>query len=478
MVCWRRLCRTVAVLCAAVIAMLAATRDAHAIPSFARKYKTSCTTCHTVYPMLNPFGEAFRRNGYRFPSSDASLDSDSVKAETVALGQEDYKKVFPEAVWPDTLMEGVPLSAQVNGDVSYNLPKSSAHDAAGHAFSWDSIVSEFHLFAGGAFNDTLTYFAEATFASDGLDLEHGYLLWSDIVGPAHLVNLWAGRRAGASLTSWGLHSSYLSDTFLPQVSVVGLQNPTGTFSLGLGHTDGVEVNGIVEHWVDYSIGWVASHAAAGLSTPNSEDAYAHVGFKVGGMSLDGEGAGGTLVKNPMRPWEETSLTLDAFCYHGLSLLDNGTGGPDAPIGQDDRVNAFGGAARLQLQSLTVTAGMQYEHHTQPHQGLSDGSEDPRAGNAYTQYDEINYLVYPWFVPGVRAEYTRVRQGKVHVLRLVPGIAMLVRPNIKVVVAAEIDQAEGVPPAGDWSAAGVDLQPDQGTSKLEAEAITASLAWAF
>ncbi len=42
---------------------------AEAIPAFARKYETSCQTCHTVFPKLNAFGTAFRLNGYRMPAS-------------------------------------------------------------------------------------------------------------------------------------------------------------------------------------------------------------------------------------------------------------------------------------------------------------------------------------------------------------------------------------------------------------------------
>ena len=41
--------------------------ESYAIPAFARKYKTSCATCHNGFPKLNAFGEAFRRNGYQFP---------------------------------------------------------------------------------------------------------------------------------------------------------------------------------------------------------------------------------------------------------------------------------------------------------------------------------------------------------------------------------------------------------------------------
>src|SRR6516162_2356805 len=92
------------------ILYFAATRDAGAVPSFARKYQTSCQTCHTVYPVLNPFGEAFRRNGYRFPSQNGSVDSDAVKAPMLALGQEEYTKTFPASVWPDKITDAVPLS--------------------------------------------------------------------------------------------------------------------------------------------------------------------------------------------------------------------------------------------------------------------------------------------------------------------------------------------------------------------------------
>ena len=37
-----------------------------AVPYFARKYKTPCTTCHVIPPKLNQFGEEFFARGYRF----------------------------------------------------------------------------------------------------------------------------------------------------------------------------------------------------------------------------------------------------------------------------------------------------------------------------------------------------------------------------------------------------------------------------
>ena len=41
---------------ATVCWMLAVPRVSEAIPAFARKYGTSCLTCHSVYPRLTPFG--------------------------------------------------------------------------------------------------------------------------------------------------------------------------------------------------------------------------------------------------------------------------------------------------------------------------------------------------------------------------------------------------------------------------------------
>src|SRR6202795_2033628 len=37
----------------------------NAIPAFARKYGMPCSSCHQAWPMLSPFGQAFKDNGYQ-----------------------------------------------------------------------------------------------------------------------------------------------------------------------------------------------------------------------------------------------------------------------------------------------------------------------------------------------------------------------------------------------------------------------------
>ena len=473
--------------------------EARAVPSFSRKYHTSCQTCHTVYPVLNAFGEAFRRDGYRFPSTNGSVDSDAEKAPAVELGQEQYKTIFPKAVYPDKIAEAIPLSAWLNGGVSLNLPNSAASSsAAGTPFAWGGILAEMHLFGAGAFSDTVTYMAQLTLETDfgspagSFDVETGYLLWNDIVGPPHLFNLWVGRLFAPQLTSYGLHSSYLSDTVMPGVSGGALYNPSAALTLGMGHTDGAELNGIAGHRFGYSLGWIGSSNGSGLPYPASEDAYAHLGFKAGGLSLDGESGAGS--GDSSKPWEETAVTFDVFGYHGLSRLDNQTGtipgGSPAPVQQDDRINALGGLIHAQLGSLVIMAGGQLEHHDRPYPGspptpgatgVFNGVPNYTSGTVTVEYDEIDYIVWPWFVPGVRTEFTNVTvQGasNAQAMRIIPGIAMLARPNIRVVLSGEMEWAQNLPAVGNWGAVGALVAPDPGKSKFEAEQINATVGVAF
>jgi len=488
---------------AALLVTFGFASEARAVPSFARKYQTSCSTCHTVFPYLNAFGEAFRRDGFRFPSKNGSLDSDVIKAELLPLGQDEYKKMFPDAVWPSRINQAVPIGLVANAGVAVNLPNSDAHDAADNTFAWNDMVGEIAVFAAGQFNDSLTYFTELSVEGDGIGIERAYLLWNDIVGPPHAFNLSVGRIL-PTLHSFGPHSSYLSDLFLPSVATGQLYNPTAPedpLAMAYGHPDGVELNGVISHRIDYSLGWVASTVAEvdGLSTPSSQDAYAHLGIKVGGVTLDGEGIHSVDIIDPKRPWEETALTLDAFGYHGLARLDDTTD-PTGPTPQDDKVNVIGGDLRGQLGSLTLTAGGYGELHSQPYAGVPGDPtavppvapiEDTTKATAMVGFGELSYVVYPWLVPAVRAELTQIDvksdnypdsggpNGKGSLLRVVPGVSTLLRPNLKFVLACELNMAKGTPPTGAWDPTGSAIGPQPpGKSKFEAERVLASLSFGF
>src|SRR5437667_8090899 len=93
----------------ASLCLLIDVRPAVAIPAFARKYQTSCQTCHIGFPKLNAFGEAFRLNGYRMPKET----EDQIKLKPVSLGADAYKRMWPRAIYPSDLPGQVPLAVNV-----------------------------------------------------------------------------------------------------------------------------------------------------------------------------------------------------------------------------------------------------------------------------------------------------------------------------------------------------------------------------
>ncbi len=49
------------------LALATAATAAHAVPAFARKYDSNCSSCHNAYPQLNKAGRKFKEAGYAFP---------------------------------------------------------------------------------------------------------------------------------------------------------------------------------------------------------------------------------------------------------------------------------------------------------------------------------------------------------------------------------------------------------------------------
>jgi hypothetical protein len=442
--------------------VVGATSTAHAIPAFARRYGTSCQTCHIAFPKLTPFGEAFRRNGFKFPGQE----EDFVKQDQVPLGQDAYKQMFPNAVWPGTLAASPPLAVGFNGSASVFPTKSSRDANNGTVFTMQDLAAEAHLWAGGAFSEHIAYYGEVTFADGGTEIEHAELHFNDLGLSQHLVNLFVGRGV-PSLTSFAGHSSYIADTILPTLAVTALWGASGDTSFTtMGQYNLVELNGMYRGRFIYSLG---VNEGANVDTRNSNNLTAHLGFKVGGMRLDGEnatqGAGNTL-----KPWEETALTVDAFGVRSRSHFANAA---DNTMIQDDLTYVLGGNLRGTVGSLELNSGVFHEWH--------NNATDTNLGvKALVQYDELSYVVFPWLVPAVRMEYVSLLPDggtRFNDLLFTAGAACLIRPNLKVTLTGLIEHTNGAP-TGDWSL-GWDgtLAPAAG-AVTEFEAIEVGLAYAL
>ncbi len=435
------------------------TSPAWAVPAFARKYNTSCQTCHTVFPKLNPFGEAFRRNGFRFPG----VDSDAVPADkTFALGPDVARDQFPHAVWPAALSSAVPLAFGVVGSVRVHPDRDSGGAVADNraVITLQDLAEEAQLWAAGSFTNSTTYFAELSATADAVELEHALVWWNDLVGPQYAIGLVVGKTA-PRLSSFGMHSSYVADTRLPSLAVAELYGATSDGWNLSAPTGLVEINGVLGERFEYAAG-----LSSGVNTDvrPSESVYAHVGYKLGGMAL----AGGTHGAST-RPWEETAATGDLFAFRAVSHFDNALGAV-----QEETAWTIGGALRLQWRSLELDSGAWVEVH---HDVQTAGGDV----TAYTQYHELSYVVWPWLVPALRVEYTHLDPDEpapgTSDLRVVPGVAALVFANLKVTVSALIERANGAPPAG-WGAAGGQAAPTADATTTELEVIHVDLQYAL
>src|ERR1035441_2335826 len=94
-----------------------------AIPAFARKYHTSCSTCHSNWPELNDFGRAFKINGFKFPKDDEEF----VKEPPLMLGAQAQKEAFPYSIYPGELPI-LPISFRYSGNLSYKIGRASCRE--------------------------------------------------------------------------------------------------------------------------------------------------------------------------------------------------------------------------------------------------------------------------------------------------------------------------------------------------------------
>ena len=314
--------------------------SASAIPAFARKYQTTCQTCHIGFPKLNAFGEAFRLNGYRMPKET----EDQIKMKPVSLGADAYKRMWPRAIYPSDLPGQVPLAMNVKMASVY----ASSIDDTGHTIIHNDFQfpQEANLFAGGTLGEHMSFLGEVSWAEnpDGsteTELERFHIQFGSFLGPEHLINLKIGKFAPDFAD--GFHEMWLStnngiDTVF-SFNPVGLNGGSEVTDSGGGvslpsNVKGIELYGVGAHRFFYTVGAVNGLGVANGNTGRgsaTKDVYARADYKFGGMALDGDTTGVTL---PPDNWKERSFRVGVLGYHGSGK------GTDFPFtdGADNAVN--------------------------------------------------------------------------------------------------------------------------------------------
>ncbi len=478
---------------------------AHAIPVFSRKYGTSCITCHAGFPKLNSVGEAFRRNGYQFPSDDESL----VKDEPIPLGNDRYKDMWPNSLWPNDIPHLPPIAMRARMGYNQFLDKQSGGEQSSD-FQFPNDVS---LLTAGTLGENISWYGSMVLAGAGShgaggghgggeeralapDLERFFVQFSNLFAwsgeddddgmrlgnrwiavPKHLINLRIGQFEPQVIAPYAsIHRQLSTTARLPNVTSIG----------GNGFTfepaqRGLELHGIWRQYNSYAIGFVNGNGAESAWDNNSQkDFYFRVSRKWWGFPMDGVLGQFDMVENScpeqeppaeneMAPmgldfWREFQFETGIFGYFGRNeasatveddvVLELNTGGPftlegTRTVTRPDRFERIGFDARLQRQDLDIFGAWIYGWDKDP---VSD--EDPDVitqDELSTWYVEADYYFKPWLIGYSRYEESHYkndeRDDEAGIKRAVVGTSAYIRTNMRLVSEFVID-AKGTGTTGD------------------------------
>ena len=451
-----RLTRRLTIATAVVLVILGSFRPASAVPVFARKYQTSCQTCHIVFPKLNAFGEAFRLNGYRMPAET----EEQVKETPVSLGSEAYKKMWPSMVFPSTIPSHVPIAINIKMADVY----ASAVDGADRSITRNDFQfpQEVNLFAAGTLGDKFGFLGELTFENGGgVGIEHAQFTANSLGGPEHAVNVKVGLFApeidDGFQEMWLMTNNGIDTMF--GYNPIGIQGGTGLAEEGggislPGNVQAIEFYGVAWHRFFYTVGITNGLGPVAIGTENdphstgsdphsSKDWYARFDYKFGGMGLDGDTTGKNL---PAENWRENSVRVGILGYQGNGsgvsfAVDDPLGGP-TPFGVEDRrYNRVGAYVSWFWRDLNVFGAYVYgkDELTVTDPTLVESRIKPTYNSWFVQAD---YVIRPPFQVSLRYEALSPSDPTAPAIQLGnANFTYLMRANIKLMLEYQLDLQE-------------------------------------
>jgi hypothetical protein len=397
-----------------LLAILLISEAAWALPIFARRYETSCMTCHVLIPKLNAFGIAFRNNGYRIPVAEEKL----LKTPDVALGAPAWKQLWPKAVWPGAIPSIPPIAIRVSADVNFR-PTSPINVN----FDFPSGITGY--FAGSA-GDSFSYFGSLFLqgATNQLFIDRAYGQFKLI--PESAGQNWLTVKIGRIDTRAEPFSNTFRRTSAQNFGASDFRAIANGFALR-DHDAGIELWGAAtgpdnRGGIEYAAG-VVQGTAGRAENNNFKDYYFTASYKFGGLGVVGSRTELAEQPNTAEGYKEISMSAGGFVY-------TGKGQPNISGVLEDRFTRSGFKLDIWLKDLNVY-------------GTAVFGEDQLRGDAPRTIDTstimagADYQVLPWVMPAFRFEKTNFSDGRRTVVQLVPTINFLIRANVRVVAEARL-----------------------------------------
>jgi hypothetical protein len=444
-----------------------------AIPAFSRKYQTSCTTCHNNYPELNDFGEAFKKNGFKFPKDDETF----VKQDPVMLGSKAQKEAFPGAVYPGEIPGTIPISFRYEGNFIWNSKQPQPVEATGYIPRTDLFApNTFTIIAAGSFGPNFSFWIDDDISAGGSGANGGlgdaYLKYNDLGHYLHLpknaLNVKFGQfeldlpYTNARTPYPTAYDVYQEAAYAQQNCASSPQpNPCQTtnntaFTLGSPQR-GIEFGGYPNNgnftWsVAFIDGTGSAYGTANtLSARNTKDVYIHASYKFN-LERDAESRNSIQAAGATGPHDHTSIRIGGFYYHGTNQQNFG-GSQFATLGTiNDPFYRTGADIRFRYRSKFELYGLIAYGHDNNHLVTTTTTEggdvstiaSTRAVTYTGGFVVANYWVFPWLIPYVRYDFVNSPSDFINGIgpvgppneqtrnRFSPGYQILVRANIKII----------------------------------------------
>ncbi len=389
-----------------LISLIVFQSESEAIPYFARKYKTSCSTCHDAITKRNPSGEAFRRNGYRIPLKETRV----TKEKPVPLGAEAWKELWPDAVWPGSLPASFPLAAFTLMRLSQDFQEQNK----GNRTEFVMPVF-FNLLFGGTFGEDVSFFGEWSAFSAGVNargLQRLFIQLNDVIGPPNHFNVRIGRFEP------GITDGYVSTQRMTSSEPITLgYNPSGGWSAS-DPQSGIELNGIINHRFYYAAGIVNGESKTIADPGDQKDFYGRIAYQFGGEGYDGKDIGfdSTAVR-----FTETFVAVGANAYFGSRNKI-----PMENVFYDNYFRRFSLDINLHLHDFDIYSGCMFGRDDNPF-------NDNLHLNSSAFFVEGSYNFYPWLIGLLRYERAAswVMNNDIdNYSNLIPALIIVYRANIR------------------------------------------------
>lgn len=434
------------------LVMLGSVPKSSAIPAFSRKYQTSCTTCHNNYPELNDFGEAFKKNGFKFPKDDETF----VKEPPVLLGSKAQKEAFPGAVYPGEIPGFLPVAFRYEGNFNLNRKQPAGVVAqSGFVPRTDLFVpNTFTVLAVGSFGQNFSFWIDDDISVDAANsnggMGDGWLKYSDLghgIGlPKNALNVRFGQFE-LDLPFTQAKSIYLSPyDIYAEPNVAGSLGTANNQTIFGSPQRGIEFGGTPNNGnFDWSVA-ITNGSNTNDAVRSSKDVYIRLSQKFN-LERDPESRNAIQAAGPTGPRDHTSIRLGFYYYYGKNQQNqDGTTFPGILTTVEEPFYRVGGDLRFKYRHLELFGLGMYGHDDNhlftPASGAGPATIAVAPAVKFSGgFAGANYWFYPWligtfhydavnshadFVNGTPASQYHTRN------RFSPGFQVLVRANIKVV----------------------------------------------